>query len=226
MILEFDPAVTLDPWSHFKEDVPIPRKAMFACAHELPMGFDALEEALYYHDGKDREELWSMGDGTPLDPQLLEGTHDLSWAQMAQKCPPRRLVWRDKQGGPAAGCLDLLQQLVVARVGHLWPGDFLAGGIIEEPEFIELVGAIKAQLDEIQEQAREQESLIVQVARELQLNPEPEGTAPQRWWANCPGTGHRLMISSRSDSFGCGYCGRKGSVEELRTFVEERRSMV
>ena len=224
MILEFDPAVTLDPWTQNEEDVPIPRKAMFACAHELPMGFGALEEALYYHDGKDREELWSMGDGAPLDSQLLKETHNLHWAQVVEKRPPRRLVWREKRGGPAVGCLDLLRQLVVARVGHLWPGAFLAGGIIEEPEFLELVGAIEAQLDENQDLAREQESPIVQVARDLQLNPEPAGTAPHRWWANCPGTGHRLMISSGSDSFGCGYCARKGGVEELRAFVEERRS--
>jgi len=224
MILEFDPAVTLDLWTQSEEDVPIPRDAMFACAHELPMGFGALEEALYYHDGTDREELWSMGSEAPLDPQLLKGTHKLYWAQVVEGRPPRRLVWREKHGGSAVGCLDLLRQLVVARVGYLWPGGFLAGGIIEEQEFLELIGAIEAQLDENQALAREQESPIVQVARDLQLNPEPEGTAPQRWWARCPGTGHRLMISSSSDSFGCGYCARKGGVEELRAFVEERRS--
>jgi len=224
MILEIDPAVTLDPWSHREEDVPIPRKAKFVCAHELPAGFGSVEEALYYLDSKDTEELWSMGNGAPLAPQLLEGAHNLYWAQVVDKRPPRRLVWREKQGGPPVGCLDLLRQLVVARVGYLWPGGFLGGGIIEEPEYLELINAIEAQLDENQVLAREQESPIVQVARDLELNPEPEGTAPQRWWANCPGTGHRLMISTDSDSFGCGYCARKGGVEELRIFVEERRS--
>jgi len=225
MILEFDPAVTLDPWTQNEEDVPIPRKAMFACAHELPIEFGALEEALYYQDGKDREELWAIGNVDPLDPQLLKGAHNLYWARVVVKSSPHRLIWREKQGGSAAGCLDLLRQLIVARVGYLWPGAFLAGGIIEEPAFLELVGAIEAQLKQNQVLAREHESPIIQVARDLQLNPEPEGTAPQRWWANCPGTGHRLMISSSSDSFGCGYCARKGGVEELRAFVEERKSM-
>lgn len=226
MILDFDPAVTLDPWSQRGVHDTIPWKAMFVCAHELQIRFGEVEEALYYHDGKHREELWSMETGAPLNHHLLKRAHNLYRAQAIEGSTPRRLVWREKKCRAAVGCLDLLRQLVVARVGHLWPLGFLAGGSIKEPEYLELVEAIRAGIDENRVLAREQASWIIHAARDLRLNPEPEGTAPHRWWANCPGTGHRLMISSGSDSFGCGFCGRKGGVEELKAFVMERRSKV
>jgi len=68
------------------------------------------------------------------------------------------------------------------------------------------------------------ETEIIRVARELKLHPKPEGGGPFNWYARCPQTNHSLMISSKSDQFGCGYCRRKGGAEELREFVAERQA--
>jgi len=73
--------------------------------------------------------------------------------------------------------------------------------------------------------ARENETEIIHVARELGLRPEPAGFGPVQWYANCPkGRAHRVMITTGDDEFGCGYCRVKGGVDELRALVAEQRS--
>ena len=73
--------------------------------------------------------------------------------------------------------------------------------------------------EEYARQARENETEIIHVARELGLRPEPAGIGPIQWYANCPGKQHRLMITTTDDQFGCGYCRVNGGVDELRAFV-------
>ena len=69
---------------------------------------------------------------------------------------------------------------------------------------------------------------IILYCAENNLYPEPEGHSPDSWKANCPSDRqHHIMIStsSRSDhSWGCGYCKRKGGLEELKQWVETKRS--
>ena len=50
------------------------------------------------------------------------------------------------------------------------------------------------------------------------------GESPEVWASNCPGTNHFLYISTKTDTFGCGWCKRKGDAEELRKFTVERSS--
>ena len=72
------------------------------------------------------------------------------------------------------------------------------------------------------QQALENETEIIRVARELGLHPEPAGVGPVQWYSRCPGRpGHRLMILSGSDEYFCGYCSVKGGVAELRAFVSK-----
>lgn len=70
-------------------------------------------------------------------------------------------------------------------------------------------------------QARDNETEIVHVARELGLAPVPSGDGPAAWAARCPGQRGRytLWLSAKSDQFGCPYCRVKGGVDELRAFV-------
>lgn len=121
-------------------------------------------------------------------------------------------------------CLNLLEDLFRARVGFYWPEGFIAAGIVDESAFSSLVRQIRNELTENAQQARETETKIIKVARELGISPQPTGTGPIFWQARCPGTNHPLYINAAEDSFGCGWCKRKGSAEELRTFVKEREN--
>jgi hypothetical protein len=120
-------------------------------------------------------------------------------------------------------CLNLLDRLFYARLGFNWPEEFIAGGIVNKSAFDSLVGRIEHELEDNAQKARETETEIIKVARELGLSPKPTGTGPTYWWARCPETNHHLYINAAEDSFGCGWCKRKGAVEELRAFVRERK---
>lgn len=66
-------------------------------------------------------------------------------------------------------------------------------------------------------------SPLLDAARRLGLNPTPNGDGKVHWVARCPGANHTLTISTATETFGCGYCKRKGGISELEEFVESRR---
>ena len=67
---------------------------------------------------------------------------------------------------------------------------------------------------------------IILYCAEKKLHPEPEDHSPDSWKANCPsGRQHQIMISTSSPSshsWGCGYCKKKGGLEELKQWVEKK----
>ena len=49
-----------------------------------------------------------------------------------------------------------------------------------------------------------------------QLNPVPSSYAPYYWFFNCiSGGSHRLDVSFETNTWGCGYCKKKGNLQEL-----------
>jgi hypothetical protein len=68
-------------------------------------------------------------------------------------------------------------------------------------------------LDDNSRKARKAETEIIKVARELGLFPKPTGEGPNSWYAACPGRNHVLFISGAANSFGCGWCKRKGAIK-------------
>ena len=109
-------------------------------------------------------------------------------------------------------------------MGFGWPREFLVAGAVDGPAYHAVIRTIESELEQNAATALRDESELVVAARELGLSPEPTGTNPHHWRARCPDTNHGLMIHSESDTFGCGYCRRRGGPDELRAFVEARRS--
>jgi hypothetical protein len=124
--------------------------------------------------------------------------------------------------GESASCLSLLGRLFWARVGFYWPERFIAGALVEKTRYQQVVKGLKRELDRNEQEAGARETEIIRAARELGLFPRPSGTGPDHWFANCPGRNHPLYITATPNSFGCGWCKRKGGVDELRAFVKER----
>jgi hypothetical protein len=71
---------------------------------------------------------------------------------------------------------------------------------------------------------------IILYCTENKLYPEPEDHSPDSWKANCPsGRQHHIMISTSSPSshnWGCGYCKKKGGLEELKQWVEKKNHKI
>jgi hypothetical protein len=97
-------------------------------------------------------------------------------------------------------------------------------GLIEARDLAELIARLRAEWQAAQQAAEAWRSApIVRVAEALGLSPRPSGGKPTSWEASCPGANHALMIQARSGEWGCGWCKRKGGMEELKEFVVVRR---
>lgn len=58
---------------------------------------------------------------------------------------------------------------------------------------------------------------LIAYCKSINLHPEPAGSGPSNWIANCLSGGkHHLFISLTNNTWGCGYCKKKGSLEDLK----------
>ena len=192
-----DTAITVDPWGHARR--ALPRNVVLVCTYELYFGVDSMDETLWFRRAAERDELWLESLTTSL------GAHT-----------------------PAAGragdaCVRLVETLIRARVGFGWPNRFVRRGLLDSGAFGRIVQRLEDELRRNRAVAQANEPEIVAEARRLGLSPEPTGTGRNAWRANCPGTHHFLDLGGTHNTFACGYCRRKGGVEELRAFADSRR---
>jgi len=206
----------VDPWRNIDLGRPGGLDFVLACTHELDLGLDVVNEILFYALNEGREQLWAEecdGAGKP-QTSLAEEDSLLKLKQVAEI---------SLEDGRPAGPVHLLRQLIFSRVGLSWPIGLVTEGMITRESYDSLIGRVTAELDANSQEAREHVPEIVRVAEILELNPTPRGTSPHHWVANCPGTNHQIMIGGDTETFGCGYCRRKGTVDDLRQFADERK---
>lgn len=106
-----------------------------------------------------------------------------------------------------------------------------AGGLLSVEEIAVLLDAQRAlRISETAGVVRDsrlrdelQPSVLLAVARELGLDPEPDGVAVGQWRGRCLGRSHSLMLSANAEQFGCGWCKVKGGPQELRVLITMRR---
>jgi hypothetical protein len=112
--------------------------------------------------------------------------------------------------------LRLIEALFRARAGFVGNRGVIDAGLISSDEYDaigqEILREIKAQAKEIQSG---RVGSIVALARKLRLDPKPSGANAYNWSAWCPGTTHRLALSTYSQRFVCRVCGEWGDVGEL-----------
>ena len=99
----------------------------------------------------------------------------------------------------------------------------IEGGLLTIGEVKELSEIFLAELDAARAFQRRRRSPIVEVATELKLDPDTDGTTSGMWEANCPTRPHRLLLQTSTDLFYCGYCRVGGGPDELRALAVERR---
>lgn len=120
---------------------------------------------------------------------------------------------------------ELARTLVRAR----WPfevaGPLLESGLITGTVWQRELDVFDAMHDasarDAQQAHEETPSPLIACAKSLRLNPQPSGEAPHQWTASCPRGNHPIFISTRSETFGCPWCRRKGGVEVLTAFAAE-----
>lgn len=66
------------------------------------------------------------------------------------------------------------------------------------------------------------ENELINYCKSQGLNPESKGGSATNWKANCPsGSTHKIMISTVSNEWGCGYCRRKGDINSLKEWLKK-----
>jgi hypothetical protein len=101
--------------------------------------------------------------------------------------------------------------------------------IFSEKSFNEMLNkSIKLMEERDQSAIRSnEENEIIKYCKSVGLNPQPEGSSPTNWLANCPSGGnHYIMISTKSVQWGCGYCARKGDFNSLKEWYESTNIIV
>lgn len=68
---------------------------------------------------------------------------------------------------------------------------------------------------------------LIKYCKSIRLNPQPEGGSETNWQANCPSGGnHYIMISTRSNEWGCGYCRKKGDINSLKEWCLSKNKII
>jgi len=197
---------------------------LYICAYEVHLIVDLFYEKAFLHRTEKTDELWT-------------GVWDSSWAlgidgetASAEDFEGRKLSGIgcrfavEKKGDELTASLRLME--VMFRVIHGGPESyegFVAPGILDKAAYDGLVGRLEAEYEGNRRKARENEIELIKVARELGLAPFPTGKYPDQWQAHCPGKNHPIYITTTENYFFCGWCRRKGGINELRELVKERK---
>ena len=187
-------------------------------------GFDVI---LYWFRNKHQDELWIQNtgeDGMHTDYDDLEnGVKSLDIYRQVKSDLPSFSLAITSQASERVTCVHLLSRYCRDLIPVSAPGRFIAPGLLSKTDFDFVIGSIKDDIRSNRQDSAKSKSEIISTAEGLGLQPEPPFLSPGIWSAICPRTNHHLYLSSTSNTFGCGYCGKKGGPIELAEFVKERR---
>ena len=207
-----------DPWIHqSRNNQPVPETAKPVCIIELNVGIDTLNEVIWFNRTNDKDELWTL---TTYDDSIRWPS-----AANASLLKRGRVAVSNRAGASQDSAYRLLRDFIQIRAGHVWPSGFIKPGMIDKQTFEKLMEETEDGFERNIKVARKLASPLIQVARKLGLGPQPLPNSITAWQAHCPGTNHYLFISTQSDTFGCGYCRRKGGEDELKAFVKQRSEL-
>jgi hypothetical protein len=95
--------------------------------------------------------------------------------------------------------------------------------VLTRLEFDLLIDQIKDGIYKVRRFAMKLKSTFITYLEEIDLNPRPTGETKYAWIASCPNAKgkHHIMVSTKHDEWGCGYCGKKGKKEDLDEWLWE-----
>ena len=206
----------------------LPKDAVALCAYELVvMAILDMDQIAYIRQTARGDELWMVTEETPYENPNRASADEiakLEFLLLNQSRQAMRVFTMTHTDSILHSGMFLLSEYFDAVCGFYSPVKFLAEGLLLKSDYEEINQRRKATIRKNQEVASKQKTKIIEVATELDLEPQPPLLNPEIWSAPCPGTRHQLYINARKDEFGCGYCGVKGNHKKLREFVKNRRS--
>lgn len=196
----------------------VPDDAELACLHDIGLGIvEVIPEALFFRRHEGCDELWCAG----LEHEALGQPRAM---QIATALRQGRIAWSDSQGTPSQSAAVFFTALTYARVNRVSHEKWREGSLIDQITYSRVSNELQAELERNRLEAEAQSKApIIVLALRLGLSPEPSGTSPSAWYANCPGGGHRLMISSSANQFSCMRCRVSGHTADLEAMASRIR---
>jgi hypothetical protein len=156
------------------------------------------------------DELWLVSNPSPILREALA-----TGAELPSIIATRAVIARHQSNRQRAAAV-MLDALFEARIGFGGPTRHLLSGIIDGEAFTNILDKLTGRITARTQQAQaHSQAPIVVAARQAGLRPEPSGTNPTVWVAQCPGTNHFLMIGPQDNTFGCGLPG-DGSIAVMQ----------
>ncbi len=207
----------LDPWAKLSNPQRVlPADFDLVCLYELDVGLGCLDELVLLHRTDQWDELWTAtADWLPLGATVGDLIGIAGGAALVAK--------ETRAGSRPKAAYRLLSKLIRSRTGHAWPSSYRAGQLVNQRQFQQLLSDLKAGFEGNQIATREKEAPIVEVARDLGLDPQADARRPGFWNARCPSGNHTLLINNETNDFYCGYCIRRGDAGVLTAFKQNPR---
>ena len=93
--------------------------------------------------------------------------------------------------------------------------------VFTKQEFEAIIKDMGDEKRKISSLAVELKSPFIQFLEDKGLNPKPTGYTEYSWGAKCPNANgsHHIMVSTKHDEWGCGYCCKKGNQKDLEKWL-------
>lgn len=116
----------------------------------------------------------------------------------------------------------LLKRYFSAARGFNGLPSYIDSAIYTKIEYDNLIQEIIKESQEIKQKASQNKSPLIMYLEGKELCPKPTGNNSISWVAKCPSGGnHFLMVTTKPDAWGCGYCNRKGGIEDIQQWFNE-----
>ena len=100
---------------------------------------------------------------------------------------------------------------------------FYSSPIFTKQEFDTILNELKSERAAISKKSFQNITPLITYLKDNNLNPIPSGESPTNWRAQCPSKrGHFIEVSTKTDTWGCGYCRRKGTQTDLENWLLEK----
>ncbi len=208
---------------------PLPEDGVFVISYEAAaQGVAEYKEAVFFRRTTNRDEIWTARDsGLGRLPYCNHQDTKVGQFNESDFCMTGLAAWARRRGNARDAAYRLLSAHLdsVSHCSRMM--ECQTWGLFECSDYKAIVDQNHRRWKEARaESDRQRDTIsapILDTVRELGLHLEGAGHDPHSWNATCPGTNHSLVISSRSNEFGCGYCKVKGGVDELRALVAKRK---
>jgi hypothetical protein len=106
-----------------------------------------------------------------------------------------------------------------------WNGipTFNSAGYLNKEDLESIISEVKDELQALKKEGLITANHFTKYLESQSLDPRPSGDNKHLWLANCPFSGgsHFMMISTESNTFGCGWCKKKGDQKALKDYLQK-----